>query len=107
MVEVELQTQKAGLPAGGPEAPGPHLSGLGNPQERKNYSLQEALDGLSALRVGVEQKNSQAASTCQTSITLLILIQPAHLAKIAARELNPEQEAMERARLVGNVIENG
>ena len=58
------------------------------------------MDGLSAIRVGVEQKLLTGVDLPKLN-SLLILIQPAHLAKIAARELNPEQEAMERARILG------
>jgi protein-arginine kinase len=53
--------------------------------------------------LGVEQKILKGIDLPKLN-HLLIFIQPAHLAKVAARELNVEQEAMERARILGMVL---
>ncbi len=100
MVEVELQTQKNVFQQEGLKIQDRICRALGTLKNAKIVTLQEALDGLSALRVGVEQKILTGLDLPNLN-HLLILIQPAHLAKIAVRELNPEQEAMERARLLG------
>ena len=100
LVEVEQQTQKAVFQQEGIKIQDRICRSLGTLQNAKILTLQEALDGLSALRVGVEQKILNGIDLPKLN-SLLILIQPAHLAKIAARELNPEQEAMERARILG------
>jgi protein arginine kinase len=100
MVEVESQTQKAVFAQEGVKVQDRICRTLGTLKNAKMVSLQESLDGLSALRVGVEQKILTGIDLPKLN-SLLILIQPAHLAKIAARELNPEQELMERARLLG------
>src|SRR5271154_770250 len=65
---------------------------LGTLKNAKLIRMEEALDGLSAVRVGVEQKFLTGVDLPKLN-NLLILIQPAHLAKIAARELGPEEEA--------------
>lgn len=100
LVDMELQTQKAAFQQEGIKLQDRICRTLGTFQNAKLLTLQEALDGLSALRVGVEQKILNGIDLPKLN-SLLILIQPAHLAKIAARELNPEQEAMERARILG------
>ncbi len=100
IIEVELQTQKAVFQQEGLKLQDRICRALGTLKNAKIVSLQEALDGLSALRVGVEQKILRGIDLPNLN-HLLILIQPAHLAKIAARELSPEQEAMERARILG------
>jgi protein arginine kinase len=100
LAEVELQTQRVVFQQEGLKLADRICRALGTLKNAKIITLQEALDGLSALRVGVEQKILTGIDLPNLN-SLLILIQPAHLAKIAARELNPEQEAMERARLLG------
>lgn len=100
LVEVEIQTQKAVFQQEGLKLQDRICRALGTLRSAKIISLQEALDGLSAIRVGVEQKILTGLDLPKLN-SLLILIQPAHLAKIAARELSPEQEAMERARILG------
>jgi protein arginine kinase len=100
IVELELQTQKGAFQQDGLKLQDRICRALGTLKNAKIISLREALDGLSALRVGVEQKILSGIDLPKLN-HLLILIQPAHLAKIAARELNPEQEAMERARILG------
>lgn len=100
LVEVELQTQKAIFQQEGVKLQDRICRALGTLRNAKIINLQEALDGLSALRVGIEQKILKGIDLPKLN-SLLILIQPAHLAKIAARELNAEQEALERARILG------
>jgi protein arginine kinase len=105
LVEVELQTQKAVFQQEGLKLQDRICRALGTLKSAKIVTLQEALDGLSAIRVGVEQKILSGLDLPKLN-SLLILIQPAHLAKIATRELNPEQEAMERARILGMHLKN-
>ena len=105
LVEVEQHTQKAVFQQEGIKIQDRICRSLGTLQNAKILTLQEALDGLSALRVGVEQKILNGIDLPKLN-SLLILIQPAHLAKIAARELNPEQEAMERARILGMYLKS-
>jgi len=100
LVEVELSTQKEVFQQEGLKLQDRICRSLGTLKSAKLLSLQEALDGLSALRVGVEWK-ILAGLDLQKLNHLLILIQPAHLAKIAARELDAEQEALQRARILG------
>ncbi len=99
MVEVELQTQKTVFQEEGLKLQDRICRALGTLKNAKIITLREALDGLSALRVGVEQKILSGIDLPNLN-HLLILIQPAHLAKIAGRELNPDMEAMERARIL-------
>lgn len=100
LVEVELQTQRTVFQEEGLKLQDRICRSLGTLKNAKILTLQEALDGLSALRVGVEQKILTGIDLPNLN-HLLILIQPAHLAKIAAHELTREQEAMERARILG------
>jgi protein arginine kinase len=103
IVEMELQTQKTVLKQEGMRIQDRICRSLGTLKNAKILSLQEGLDGLSALRLGVEQKILKGIDLPKLN-HLLIFIQPAHLAKVAARELNVEQEAMERARILGMVL---
>ena len=100
LADVELQTRKGIFQLEGVKLQDRISRSLGTLKYAKVLSLQEALDGLSALRVGVEQNLLKDLSLPNLN-RLLIFIQPAHLAKLAARELNPEQEAVERAKLLG------
>ena len=100
MMEVETQTQKAAFQQEGLKLQDRICRALGTLKNAKLIRMEEALDGLSAVRVGVEQKFLTGVDLPKLN-SLLILIQPAHLAKIAARELGPEEEASERARLLG------
>jgi protein arginine kinase len=103
MVEVELQTQKTAFHQEGIKLQDRICRTLGTLKTSRIMTLQEALDGLSALRVGVERKILKGIDLPSLN-RLLILIQPAHLAKVAARELKPEETSMERARLLGTVL---
>jgi len=105
LVELELNTQKTVFQQEGLKIQDRICRSLGTLKHAKVVTLQEALDGLSALRVGVEQKILNGIDLPKLN-NLLILIQPAHLAKIAAREMNPELEAMERARILGMHLKN-
>jgi protein arginine kinase len=100
LVELENQTQKAVFQQEGVKIQDRICRSLGTLRSAKVIGLQEALDGLSAIRVGLAQKVLAGIELPKLN-HLLILIQPAHLAKIAARELTPEQEAVERARILG------
>jgi protein arginine kinase len=100
LAEVEKQTQKTVFQQEGLKFQDRICRALGTLKNAKLVTLPEALDGLSALRVGVEQKILTGLDLPKLN-QLLILIQPAHLAKIAARELDPEGEAVERARILG------
>jgi protein arginine kinase len=99
MVEVETQAQKAAFQQEGLKLQDRICRALGMLKNAKLVRIEEALDGLSAVRVGVEQKFLAGVDLPNLN-NLLILIQPAHLTKIAARELGPEDEAIERARLL-------
>ena len=103
MVEVEIQTQKALFQQEGLKMRDRIGRALGTLKNAQLIPVEEALNGLSALRVGVEQKILAGVDLPNLN-NLLILIQPAHLAKIAARELRPEDEALERARLLRMVL---
>lgn len=100
LVEVESQAQKAVFQQEGVKVQDRICRALGTLKSAKLISLQEALDGLSAVRVGLAQRILAGIDLPHLN-HLLILIQPAHLAKIATHELGPEQEAMERARILG------
>jgi protein arginine kinase len=100
MAEVEIQTQKSVFQQEGLKIQDRICRSLGTLKNARLLTIQEALDGLSALRVGVEQKILRGIDLPKLN-HLLILIQPAHLAKIAACEMNHEQEAVERARILG------
>src|SRR5581483_7998623 len=84
LVEVEQQTQKAVIQQEGVKIQDRICRALGTLRSAKIVTLQEALDGLSAIRVGVEQKLLTGVDLPKLN-SLLILIQPAHLSKIAAR----------------------
>ena len=101
LADVEAQTKIAVFQQEGIKMQDRICRALGTLKNAKIISLQEALDGLSALRVGVEQKILTGLSLSNLN-SLLIFIQPAHLAKLSARELDPEREAVERARFLGN-----
>lgn len=99
MIEVETQTQKGVFQQDGLKIKDRICRALGTLKNAQLLPIEEALNGLSALRVGVEQKILTGMDLPNLN-NLLILIQPAHLAKIAARELRPEDEVQERARLL-------
>jgi protein arginine kinase len=61
--------------------------------------LQEGLDGLSGLRVGVTHKILKGIDLPNLN-RLLIMIQPAHLAKSYKGKMNPHTELIERAELL-------
>ena len=103
MIEVESQTQKALFQQEGLKMRDRIGRALGTLKNAQLIPMEEALNGLSALRVGVEQKILTGVDLPNLN-NLLILIQPAHLAKIAVRELRPEDEALERARLLRMVL---
>ena len=100
LVELEVQAQKTVFQQEGLKIQDRICRALGTLKNAKLISLQEALDGLSALRVGVEQKILTGIDLPKLN-NLLILIQPAHLMKMAGRELTAELEAVERARVLG------
>ncbi len=103
MVEVEQQSQKAVFKKEGLRIQDRICRALGTLKNAKIISLQEALDELSAIRVGIEQKILTGIDLPNLN-SLLILIQPAHLTKLSAKELNPEQEALERAKFLGKAL---
>ena len=103
LVEVESQAQKAVFQQEGVKVQDRICRALGTLKSAKVMTLQEALDGLSAIRVGLAQKILTGVGLPHLN-QLLILIQPAHLSKIATRELGPEQEAMESARILGMTL---
>jgi protein arginine kinase len=105
LAEVELQTRKALFQQEGIKIQDRISRSLGTLKYAKVLTLQEALDGLSALRVGVEQKILKDLDLPILN-RLLIFIQPAHLAKIAGKELNPELESVERAKLLGEQLKD-
>jgi len=69
---------------------------LGILKTARVLTLQEALDAFSGLRVGVQQR-LVTGLTIPDLNRLVLLVQPAHLAKLARKELTPEEEAVERA----------
>ncbi|MGH7739189.1 MAG: ATP--guanido phosphotransferase [bacterium] len=103
MIEMEGQTQKALFQQEGLKIKDRICRALGSLKNAQLLPIEEALNGLSALRVGVSQKILTGLDLPNLN-QLLILIQPAHLAKIAARELRPEDELQERAKLLRSVL---
>jgi len=103
MVEVELQAQKTAFQQEGMKIQDRICRALGALKTARIMSLQEALDGLSAVRVGVEQKILEGVDLPSLN-KVLILIQPAHLAKMAAREISDEETSMERAKLLSGIL---
>lgn len=69
---------------------------LGILKTAKHVTLQEALDAFSALRVGIQQKLLTGLTVPDLN-RLVLLSQPAHLAKLARKELTADEEAVERA----------
>jgi protein arginine kinase len=78
---------------------------LGTLKFARLVNLQEGLDGLSGLRVGVSQKILKGIDLSNLN-RLLILIQPAHLAKNAKGDMNKKSELAERARLLNEALKN-
>ena len=78
---------------------------LGTLKFARLVNLQEGLDGLSGLRVGVSQKILKGIDLSNLN-RLLILIQPAHLAKNAKGDMNKKSELTERARLLNEALKN-
>jgi protein-arginine kinase len=76
---------------------------LGTLKLARLVDLQEGLDGLSGLRVGILQKLLQGIDLPNLN-RLLIMIQPAHLAKNTKGEMNPSVELAERARLLNRSL---
>jgi protein arginine kinase len=105
LAEVELQTRKALFQQEGVKIQDRISRSLGTLKYAKMLTLQEALDGLSALRVGVEQ-NILKDLDLPSLNRVLIFIQPAHLAKTAQKELNPDMESVERAKLLGQYLKD-
>jgi protein-arginine kinase len=67
--------------------------------------LQEGLDGLSGLRVGVTQKILRGIDLSNLN-RLLIMIQPAHLAKNSKGEMNPQTELADRAKWLNRILKD-
>lgn len=78
---------------------------LGTLKFARLVNLQEGLDGLSGLRVGVSQKILKGIDLSNLN-RLLILIQRAHLAKNAKGDMNKKSELAERARLLNEALKN-
>jgi len=65
----------------------------------------EALDLLSALRLGVELGMVENIATA-TINELMRLTQPGHLQKIEGKELDPDERDVGRARMVREQVKN-
>ena len=99
MVEAETMAQKALLQHDMEKVTDRICRGLGTLKLARLVDLQEGLDGLSGLRVGIFQKLLKGIDLPNLN-RLLIMIQPAHLAKNTKGDMNPSAELVGRARLL-------
>ncbi len=103
MVEAETQAQKALFQHEKEKVVDRICRELGALKFARLVDLQEGLDGLSGLRLGVTQKILKGIDLSKLN-RLLIMIQPAHLAKNSTGEMNPQAELTERAKLLNQVL---
>jgi protein arginine kinase len=103
MVEAETMAQKAIFQQGNDKVIDRIYRALGTLKLARLVDLQEGLDGLSGLRVGILQKLLKGIDLPNLN-RLLIMIQPAHLTKNTNGEMNPSVELVERARLLNRFL---
>ncbi len=96
LIEVEWQARKTVFSQEGMAAQDRICRTLGVLKSAKLMVLEEALDSLSALRVGVEGRIIRDLSLADLN-RFLLAVQPAHLAKAAGQELGPEDQLVHRA----------
>jgi len=80
------------------------LRTLGVLKTARLLSLEEALDSLSTLRVGIEAKLIRNIGFAELN-HLLFAVQPAHLAKAVGRELGADDALIQRANLLRNELQ--
>jgi protein arginine kinase len=105
MVEAETQAQKALFQNEKDKIMDRICRELGTLKLARLVDLQEGVDGLSGLRVGVNQKILRGIDLPNLN-RLLIMIQPAHLAKSSKGEMNPQAELAGRARLLNQMLKD-
>lgn len=105
MVEAEMLAQKAMFQLEKDKIVDRICRELGTLKFARLVDLQEALDGLSGLRVGVTQKILHGIDLPNLN-RLLIMIQPAHLAKNSQGEMNPHAELADRAKLLNRILKD-
>jgi protein arginine kinase len=103
LVDVELQTQQTLLKQEGIKIQDRICRAFGMLKNAKMLSMEEALDGISALRFGVSQKILNGLDLPKIN-TLLILMQSAHLIKKQNREMSEDELSIQRADLVRSYL---
>jgi protein arginine kinase len=104
ILEVEWQARKGIFTQEGLVAQDRIFRTLGVLRSARLLSLEEALDSLSTLRVGIEAKLIRNIGFAEMN-HLLFSVQPAHLAKTAGRELNADEALVHRANLLRNALQ--
>lgn len=99
ILEVEWQARKGIFTQEGLAAQDRIYRTLGVLKTARLLSLEEALDSLSTLRVGIEAKLIRNIGFAGLN-HLLFAVQPAHLAKAAGRELDADGAMVQRANLL-------
>ena len=99
ILEVEYQARKGIFAQEGMGAQDRIYRTLGVLKTARLLSLEEALDSLSTLRIGVESKLIQNLGFDDLN-HLLYTVHPAHLAKAAGKSLNEEEAMVQRAQLL-------
>ncbi len=105
IMENENNTQAAFFRQEGFRAQDKVSRALGILKHAKVLSLPEALDAFSAMRVGIQQKLLTGITIPELN-RLVLLAQPAHIAKLARKELGAEEEAVERALWLRRSLKN-
>jgi protein arginine kinase len=103
IIEVEWQARKSVFAQEGAKAQDRICRTLGILKSAKLMGLEEALDSLSTLRVGVEGQMVQNLGFAELN-RLLLGVQIAHLAKAAGKELAPEEQMAQRAAYLRNAL---
>jgi len=96
LIEVEWQARKTVFSQEGMAAQDRICRTLGVLKSAKLMVLEEAMDSLSAIRVGVEGRMIKGLTLADLN-RLFMAVQPAHLAKAAGQELGPEDQLVHRA----------
>jgi protein arginine kinase len=105
IIEVEWQARKSVFSQEGAKAQDRICRTLGVLKAAKLIGLEESLDSLSALRVGVEGQLVRNLGYAELN-RLLLGVQSAHLAKSAGKELDPEEQLAHRASYLRNALKD-
>jgi protein arginine kinase len=105
IIEVEWQARKEVFAQEGLKAQDRICRTLGVLKAAKLMGLEEALDSLSALRLGVEGRLVTNLGFADLN-HLLMAIQPAHLAKASGKEPASEEILEQRALLLRQALRN-